>query len=107
MTAVEHWSTYVGNRRAAVRSLVRFADCQRWFGQIVVVTNGGIDVRDRLKDQFEGYLRKTFPGTDAYVKLLEVGPPVGRPVQYRLAAEHRKGKGAVENLAAIVRSILT
>lgn len=26
-----------------------------------------------------------FPGTDANVKLLDIGPPVGRPVQYRLS----------------------
>ena len=48
-----------------------------WFGQMVVVTKGGIDARDRLKAQFETYLKKTFPGTDTLVKLLEVGPPVG------------------------------
>ncbi|WP_163574690.1 efflux RND transporter permease subunit, partial [Klebsiella pneumoniae] len=30
-------------------------------------------------------LKKTFVGTDAFVKLLDIGPPVGRPVQYRLS----------------------
>ena len=58
-----------------------------------------------FKDQFEGYLRKTFPGTDTYVKLLEVGPPVGRPVQYRLGGQNiAKVKEFSESLAAIVRS---
>ena len=42
-------------------------------------------MRDRLKRQFEDYLRTTFPGTDTFVNLLEIGPPVGRPVQYRLS----------------------
>ena len=50
---------------------------------MVVVTRGGIAARDRAKAQFETYLKKTFPGTDTLVKLLEVrGTPVGRPVQY-------------------------
>jgi multidrug efflux pump subunit AcrB len=31
------------------------------------------------------YLKTTFPGTDAFVKLLDIGPPVGKPVQYRLS----------------------
>ena len=76
-----------------------------WFGQIVVVTKGGIKVRDRVKDQFESYLRTTFPGTDTFVKLLEVGPPVGRPVQYRLSGPNiAKVKELSESLAAIVRS---
>jgi multidrug efflux pump len=102
---VEHWSTYVGT--GAPRFVLSFdlQTANSWFGQMVVVTNGGIAVRDRLKDQFEGYLRKTFPGTDTYVKLLEVGPPVGRPVQYRLSGQNiAKVKELSESLAAIVRS---
>src|SRR6185437_13380897 len=76
-----------------------------YFGQIVVVTKGGIKVRDRVKEQFENYLRRTFPGTDTYVKLLEVGPPVGRPVQYRLSGPNiAKVKELSESLAAIVRT---
>ena len=82
--SVEHWSTYVGT--GAPRFVLSF-DVQTtntWFGQMVVVTKGDISARDRLKTEFENYLRRTFPGTDTFVKLLEVGPPVGRPVQYRL-----------------------
>jgi multidrug efflux pump subunit AcrB len=83
--SVEHWSTYVGT--GAPRFVLSFdlQTANTWFGQQVIVTKGGIAARDRLKSQFEDYLRKTFPGADTYVKLLEVGPPVGRPVQYRLS----------------------
>ena len=82
---VDHWSTYVGT--GAPRFVLSFdvQTANTWFGQMVVVTKGGIAARDRVKAQFETYLRKTFPGTDTFVKLLEVGPPVGRPVQYRLS----------------------
>ncbi len=84
--AVEHWSTYVG--RGAPRFILSFdvqpADVA--FGQTIIVTKG-LDERDSLKRQVEAYLMKTFPGTDAYVKLLEIGPPVGKPIQYRVSGE--------------------
>jgi multidrug efflux pump subunit AcrB len=102
---IDHWSTYVGV--GAPRFVLSFdlQTANAWFGQIVVVTKGGIKVRDRLKQQFEEYLRTTFPGTDTFVKLLEVGPPVGRPVQYRLSGpDIAKVKELSESLAAIVRS---
>ena len=93
---VENWSTYVGV--GAPRFVLSFdvQTANTWFGQIVVVTKGGIETRDRLKAQFETYLKKTFPGTDTLVKLLEVGPPVGRPVQYRISGpDIAQAEGAV------------
>lgn len=103
--SVEHWSSYVGT--AAPRFVLSF-DVQpsnAWFGQQVVVTKGGIAARDKVKTQFEDYLKKTFPGTDTYVKLLEVGPPVGRPVQYRLSGpDLAKVRELSQKLAGVVRS---
>ena len=101
---VDHWSTYVGI--GAPRFVLSF-DVQTsntWFGQLVVVTKGGIKARDHLKAQFDAYLKKTFPGTDTLVKLLEVGPPVGRPVQYRVSGpDIAKVRELSQSLAAIVR----
>jgi multidrug efflux pump len=102
---VDHWSTYVGT--GAPRFVLSFdlQTANTWFGQMVIVTKGGIAVRDRLKAQFETYLKRTFPGTDTYVKLLEVGPPVGRPVQYRLnGPDIAKVQGFAQRLAGIVRA---
>jgi multidrug efflux pump len=102
---VDYWSTYVGT--GAPRFILSFdlQTANTWFGQMVVVTRGGIETRDRLKAQFETYLRKTFPGTDTFVKLLEVGPPVGRPVQYRLSGpDIAKVKELSQRLAGIVRT---
>ncbi len=102
---VNHWSTYVGT--GAPRFVLSFdlQTANTWFGQMVVVTQGGIAARDRLKQQFEAYLKKTFPGTDTYVKLLEVGPPVGRPVQYRLSGpDIAKVKAFAQQLAGILRT---
>jgi len=99
---VEHWSTYVG--RGAPRFVLSFdvqpADVS--FGQTVIVTKG-LDVRDKLKQQMETYLQKTFPGTDAYVKLLDIGPPVGKPIQYRVSGENLQ---TVRDLAQKLGSIV-
>ncbi|WP_027534132.1 efflux RND transporter permease subunit [Bradyrhizobium sp. WSM3983] len=82
--AVAHWSSYVG--QGAPRFVLSFdvqpADLA--FGQVVIVTKS-LEVRDRLKTELQAYLKKTFPGTDAFVKLLDIGPPVGRPVQFRMS----------------------
>ncbi|OOG67715.1 ACR family transporter [Sinorhizobium sp. A49] len=81
---VLRWSTYVGE--GAVRFVLSF-DVQPphpSFGQMIIVTKG-LDVRDKVRADLQAYLKQTFPGTDAYVKLLDIGPPVGRPIQYRVS----------------------
>ncbi|MBY3233418.1 efflux RND transporter permease subunit [Rhizobium laguerreae] len=99
---VEHWSTYVG--RGAPRFVLSFdvqpADVS--FGQTIIVTKD-LDIRDKLKQQMETYLQKTFPGTDAYVKLLDIGPPVGKPIQYRVSGENLQ---TVRDLAQKLGSIV-
>jgi len=99
---VERWSTYVG--QGALRFVLSF-DVQppnTAFGQTIIVTKG-LDVRDRLRADLQDYLKKTFVGTDAYVKLLDIGPPVGRPVQYRVSGPDI---GKVRELALGLGSIV-
>jgi multidrug efflux pump len=103
--SVDHWSTYIGI--GAPRFVLSFdvQTANAWFGELVVLTKGGIKARDRAKAQFEAYLSKTFPGTDTYVKLLEVGPPVGRPVQYRVSGpDIARVREFSQKLAGILRS---
>jgi multidrug efflux pump len=81
---IEHWSSYIG--QGAVRFVLTF-DVQPpnpYFGQTIVVARD-VEARDRLRALFAQKLRDDFVGVDAFVKLLELGPPVGRPVQYRLS----------------------
>lgn len=81
---IERWSSYVGE--GAVRFLLSF-DVQPpspAFGQTIIVSKD-LEARDRLKADLQKYLRETFVGTDALVKLLDIGPPVGRPIQYRIS----------------------
>ena len=101
---IDHWSSYVG--RGAPRFILSF-DVQPddpTFGQIIIVSKG-LDVRDRLKADLQAYLLKTFPGTDAFVKTLDIGPPVGRPVQYRISGpDVQKVRELAQKTAGIVMS---
>ncbi|WP_047309874.1 efflux RND transporter permease subunit, partial [Rhodopseudomonas palustris] len=99
---IDHWSTYVG--QGAPRFVLSFdvEPSNATFGQMVIVTKSLAD-RDRLRSELQAYLRKTFPGTDALVKLLDIGPPVGRPVQYRVSGpDIAKVRGFAQQLAGVV-----
>lgn len=78
------WSSYVG--RGAPRFLLSFnvPTPGANTGQIVIQTPSVQD-RNALRTQLKEIAAREFPGADIYVKLLEIGPPVGRPVQYRLS----------------------
>ncbi len=78
------FTTYVG--QSAPRFILSY-DVQTagpYIGQIVVQT-ASVEARDRLKAKVDELGLQAFPGADVFVKNLEVGPPVGRPVQYRLS----------------------
>ena len=81
---IEHFSSYIG--QGAVRFVLAYdvQPANPYFGQTVIVSDS-VEARDRLKPVLEKRLREEFVGTDAFVKLLDLGPPVGRPVQYRVS----------------------
>ena len=81
---VERWSTYVG--QGAIRFYLPL-DVQLpndFFGQAVVVAKD-VAARERLKVKLEKVLAEEFPAVVARVYPLELGPPVGWPVQYRVS----------------------
>ncbi|MEN3142638.1 efflux RND transporter permease subunit [Ochrobactrum sp. WV_118_8] len=101
---VDHWSTYVGE--GAIRFILSFdvQPANPYFGQMVVVAKD-LEARDRLKQKFNEVLRKDYVGTDVYVKYLELGPPVGRPVQYRISGpDVQKLRGVAQDFAGILSS---
>jgi multidrug efflux pump subunit AcrB len=81
---IDHWSSYVG--QGAIRFLLSFdvQPANPFFGQTVIVTKS-LEARDRLRTKLQAWLKNEFPSTDAFVHLLDIGPPVGRPVQYRVS----------------------
>ncbi|MBY3130976.1 efflux RND transporter permease subunit [Rhizobium laguerreae] len=101
---IDHWTTYVG--QGAPRFILSF-DVQTpnvSFGQTIIVTKG-LDVRDKVRTGLQDYLTKTFPGTDAFVKLLDIGPPVGKPVQYRVSGpDIQKVRDLSQKFAGVIGS---
>lgn len=81
---VEHWSAYVG--RGALRFLLTYdvPPASPNYGQIVIVAQD-TEARDRLVSKLRTLARREFAGNDVFVHLLEIGPPIGRPVQYRVS----------------------
>ncbi|MCH4541768.1 MULTISPECIES: efflux RND transporter permease subunit [Brucella/Ochrobactrum group] len=101
---VDHWSTYIG--QGAIRFILSFdvQPANPYFGQMVIVAKD-LEARDRLKQKFNEVLRKDYVGTDVYVKYLELGPPVGRPVQYRISGpDIQKLRGVAQDFAGILSS---
>lgn len=101
---IDHWSTYVGSgaQRFVLSFDVQPADLS--FGQLIIVTKS-LEARDRARAKLQAYLTKTFPGTDAYVHLLDIGPPVGRPVQYRVSGpDVARVRETAQQVAGIMRS---
>ena len=101
---VAYWSSYVG--RSALRFLLTSepATPSANFGQIVIQTTD-LKARDALRNALRKIAVEEFSGTDVLVKLLAIGPPVGRPVQYRLSGpDISKVRDLGRELTAIVAS---
>ncbi|MEZ0314074.1 MAG: efflux RND transporter permease subunit [Myxococcota bacterium] len=96
---IVRYSSYVG--QGAVRFIlpldVQLA--QPFFGQVVIVSKD-VATRDALKPKLKAWLTKTFPGTDVYIHFLELGPPVGRPVQHRVSGPDPQQVRAIANKVA-------
>lgn len=81
---VDYWAAYVG--RSAPRFLLAYDVLTPGpnVGQIVIQTPS-VEDRNALQAQLRDIAAREFPGVDVFVKFLEIGPPVGRPVQYRIS----------------------
>jgi multidrug efflux pump subunit AcrB len=81
---VARWSTYVG--RGAIRFYLPL-DVQPpndFFAQAVIVAKD-VKARERLRARLGKVLADEFPAVVARISALELGPPVGWPVQYRVS----------------------
>ncbi|MDW4550787.1 efflux RND transporter permease subunit [Defluviimonas sp. D31] len=98
------WSSYVG--RGAPRFLLAYDVPTPGpnTGQIVIQTPS-VEARDALRAELRAIAASDFPGIDIFVKLLEIGPPVGRPVQYRISGPDTAVlRDHARDLAALVAS---
>ena len=80
---VDHYSTYVG--RGAIRFILTFNVqlANPFFAQVVIVAKD-FAARERLQKKLEAVLAEQFPDVVSRVSPLELGPPVGWPLQYRI-----------------------
>jgi multidrug efflux pump subunit AcrB len=81
---VERWSANVG--RGAIRFYLPLSVelPNDFFSQFVVIAKD-IAARERLRTKLERVLQEEFPGAVTRTVPLELGPPVGWPVQYRIS----------------------
>jgi multidrug efflux pump len=81
---IERWSSYIG--QGAVRFYLPL-DVQLnnpFFAELIVVTKS-FEAREHVQARLQKLFREEFVGIDGLVRPLDLGPPVGRPVQYRIS----------------------
>jgi multidrug efflux pump len=81
---VDHWSTYVGEGAVRFYLPLNVQLPNDFFAQAVIVTKG-VQQRERVKARLEQALADQFPSVVGRVYPLELGPPVGWPLQYRVS----------------------
>ncbi len=81
---VDHWSTYVGQGAVRFYLPLNVQLPNDFFSQLVIVTKG-LAQRERVKAKLEQALATEFPSVVGRVYPLELGPPVGWPLQYRVS----------------------
>jgi multidrug efflux pump subunit AcrB len=81
---VDHWSMYVGQGAVRFYLPLNVQLPNDFFAQAVVVTKG-LKERERVKARLEQALANDFPSVVGRVYPLELGPPVGWPLQYRVS----------------------
>jgi multidrug efflux pump subunit AcrB len=99
---VDHWSTYVGQGAVRFYLPLNLQLPNVFFAQAVVVTKG-IEERERVRARLEQALATDFPNAVGRVYPLELGPPVGWPVQYRVSGPE---PGQVREIAFRVAELL-
>jgi len=81
---VDHWSTYAGQGAVRFYLPLNVQLPNDFFAQLVIVTKG-LQQRERVKARLEHALATDFPSVVGRVYPLELGPPVGWPLQYRVS----------------------
>ena len=96
------WTTYVGTGAPRFILAMDVPTPGPFMGQIVIQTDS-LDERDALKEKLREMAGRELVGTDVFVKNLEIGPPVGKPVQYRVtSSDMDEARDAARGLAAVL-----
>ncbi|MBJ6986793.1 MULTISPECIES: efflux RND transporter permease subunit [unclassified Devosia] len=99
---IDHYSSHIGEGAPRFVLTLDVPVAMPNIAQTVIVTKG-LKVRDGVKAEIEAYLQQTFPGTDTYVRRLALGPPVTRPIQYRVSGpDIQTLRTQAQRLAAVI-----
>ncbi|MCI0913098.1 efflux RND transporter permease subunit [Pseudomonas putida] len=80
------WSTYIG--QGAIRFYLPLDQQLQnpYYAQLVIVSKG-LEERAGMMARLQKLLHEEFVGIGTNVQSLEMGPPVGRPIQYRVSGK--------------------
>src|SRR6185436_19032820 len=71
----------------------------------VVVVAKNLEARDRVQARLEALFAKSFPDATVRISRLELGPPVGWPVLYRVSAPTtEEARHYADQVADVLRS---
>ena len=81
---IVRWSSYIGE--GAIRFYLPLdQQLQNPFYAQLVIVSKGLESRDALIERLNKRMREDFVGVGSFVHTLELGPPVGQPLQYRVS----------------------
>lgn len=97
----EFWTTYIGNGAPRVVLTLDALTPGPNIGQLLIMTPD-LEARDRLLGKVRTYSEVRY-GVEFYPKTFELGPPVGKPVQYRISGpDYAELRDHARALAAVL-----
>ena len=101
---IDHWSSYVGQGAVRFYLPLNVQLPNDFFSQVVIVTKS-LAARERVRARLSRVLSEQFPEVVARLSPLELGPPVGWPLQYRISGpDPEKVSELAYQAAAVVAS---
>ena len=101
---IDHWSSYIGQGAVRFYLPLNVQLPNDFFSQVVIVTKS-LAARERVRTRLSRALSEQFPEVVARLSPLELGPPVGWPLQYRISGpDPRKVSELAYQAAAVVAS---
>jgi multidrug efflux pump subunit AcrB len=99
---IDHWTAYIGQGAVRFYLPLNVQLPNDFFSQLVIVTKS-LKARERVRARLNRALSEQFPEVVARISALELGPPVGWPLQYRVSGpDPQKVSDIAYQAAAVV-----
>ncbi|MGD9844566.1 MAG: efflux RND transporter permease subunit [Variibacter sp.] len=101
---IERWTTYVGQGAVRFYLPLNVQLANDFFAQSVIVTKS-LEARERVRQRLNDALPEKLPDVVTRVSALELGPPVGWPLQYRVSGPNpQKARDIAYKVANVIAS---